>query len=57
MGGREDKDWDDIDDPSVAVSREGKGDDEGTYVGETAPDDSIDAGQTGAEARSERGGQ
>ena len=32
-------------------------DDSGTYVGETEPDDAIDAGETGAEARSERGGQ
>ena len=26
-------------------------------TGETEPDDAIDAGETGAEARSERGGQ
>jgi hypothetical protein len=32
----------------------GPGDD-GTYVGVTGPDDAIDAGETGAEARSQRG--
>lgn len=36
-------------------SRAGKDDDSGTYVGATGPDDSFDAGETGAEARSERG--
>ena len=41
-------------DPDVAASRAGKGDDEGTYVGETSSDDSIDAGETGAEARSDQ---
>lgn len=35
-------------------SRAGKGDD-GTYVGATGPDDSFDAGESGAEARSRRG--
>ena len=44
-------------DENVASSRAGKDDDSGTYVGQTGPDDSIDAGETGAEARSERGGQ
>jgi hypothetical protein len=41
------------DDPNVAGSRAGKEDsDDGTYVGRTASDDSFDAGETGAEARS-----
>lgn len=44
-------------DDKVASSRAGKDGDSGTYVGETGPDDAIDAGETGAEARSERGGQ
>ena len=45
-------------DKNVATSRAGKADDDGgTYVGQTASDDSIDAGETGAEARSDRGGQ
>ena len=44
-------------DPKVASSRAGKDGDDGTYVGETSPDDAIDAGETGAEARSQRGGQ
>ena len=43
------------DDPTVATSRAGKADDnEGTYVGETEPDESVDVGETGAEARSEK---
>ena len=43
-------------DEHLASSRAGKDDDSGTYVGETGPDDAIDAGETGAEARSEHGG-
>ncbi|HNM10601.1 MAG TPA: hypothetical protein PKI02_04075 [Mycobacterium sp.] len=43
-------------DEHVASSRAGKGG-TGTYVGETDPDDAIDAGETGAEARSQAGGQ
>jgi hypothetical protein len=43
-------------DPKVAASRAGKGGDDGTYVGETGPDDSFDAGESGAEARAEGGG-
>lgn len=35
-------------------SRAGKGDDDGTYVGRTNPDDDFDAGETGAEARSQQ---
>jgi hypothetical protein len=42
------------DDDHVAASRAGKEDeDDGTYVGRTASDDALDAGETGAEARSE----
>lgn len=44
-------------DDKVASSRAGKDGDDGTYVGETDPDDAIDVGETGAEARSERGRQ
>ena len=36
-------------------SRAGGHGDDGTYVGATGPDDAIDAGETGAEARSQRG--
>lgn len=44
------------DDDHVAASRAGKeGDDDGTYVGQTASDDALDVGETGAEARSEDG--
>jgi len=32
-------------------SRAGRGDEDGTYVGQTSPDDSLDVGETGAEAR------
>ena len=44
-------------DAHVASSRAGKsaGRDD-TYVGESSPDDDFDAGQTGAEARSEQDG-
>ncbi len=44
-------------DEHVASSRAGKDGDSGTYVGETGPDDSFDAGETGAEARAERDGR
>lgn len=37
-----------------ARSRAGEEEDDGTYVGQTNPDDAIDAGETGAEARSDR---
>ncbi|WP_197496517.1 hypothetical protein [Mycobacterium sp. 1274761.0] len=40
-------------DRKVASSRAGKDGDDGSYVGETSSDDAIDAGETGAEARSE----
>jgi hypothetical protein len=39
-----------------ARSRAGKESDGGSYVGRANPDDALDAGETGAEARSERGG-
>lgn len=38
-------------DPHVASSRADE-DEDGSYVGRTASDDDIDAGETGAEARS-----
>jgi hypothetical protein len=41
------------DDDKVAGSRAGKGGEDGSYVGESSSDDAIDAGETGAEARSE----
>lgn len=45
------------DDEGVAGSRAGKeGDDDGTYVGRTASDDALDAGESGAEARSRKAG-
>ena len=44
-------------DQKVAGSRAGKeGSDDGAYVGRTFDDDSIDVGETGAEARSQDGG-
>jgi hypothetical protein len=45
------------DDDHVAASRAGKGgdDDDGSYVGESASDDAIDVGESGAEARSQEG--
>ena len=58
MTERDDKGEYDVDeDEKVAGSRAGKeGDEDGTYVGRTSSDDSFDAGETGAEARSEDGG-
>lgn len=41
------------DDPKVASSRAGKDGADGSYVGETDPDDTFDAGESGAEARSQ----
>jgi hypothetical protein len=38
-----------------ARSRAGKHRGDGTYVGATGPDDAFDVGETGAEARSNRG--
>jgi len=35
-------------------SRASAGEDDGTYVGRTNPDDDFDAGETGAEARSQQ---
>lgn len=57
MAPGEEKSEEDVnDDNKVAASRAGKeGDDDGTYVGQTNSDDAIDAGETGAEARSNGG--
>jgi hypothetical protein len=38
-----------------ARSRAARGDDDGTYVGAAGSDDAMDAGETGAEARSKDG--
>jgi hypothetical protein len=35
-------------------SRARRGEDSGAYVGRTDPDDALDVGETGAEARSQR---
>ncbi len=40
-------------DDKVAGSRAGKHGEDGSYVGRTSSDDAIDAGETGAEARSQ----
>lgn len=58
MTERDDKGEYDVDeDENVAGSRAGKdGEGDGTYVGRTSSDDSLDVGETGAEARSEDGG-
>ncbi len=55
----DDRSESDVDeDEHVAGSRKGKqGHDDGAYVGRTFSDDTFDAGQTGAEARSEQAGQ
>jgi len=53
----DDTEYDVDEDKNVAGSRAGKdGEDDGTYVGRTSSDDSIDAGETGAEARSRGSG-
>ena len=58
MTERDDKGEYDVDeDENVAGSRARKaGEDDGTYVGRTSSDDALDVGETGAEARSEDGG-
>jgi hypothetical protein len=60
MSPREDDDeteYDVDEDENVAGSRAGKEDmDDGTYVGQTSSDDSLDVGESGAEARSGNGG-
>jgi hypothetical protein len=59
MSPREDGDkteYDVDEDENVAGSRAGKDGDDGTYVGRTASDDALDTGESGAEARSEKGG-
>ena len=45
------------DDDHVAGSRAGKEGDDGTYVGQTASDDALDVGESGAEARSRESGR
>lgn len=53
---REEKIEEDVgSDPTVASSRAGKDDDDGTYVGRAGSDDARDVGESGAEARSDDG--
>lgn len=53
----DDTEYDVDEDKNVAGSRAGKDNkDDGTYVGRTSSDDSIDTGETGAEARSKGSG-
>ena len=57
MNGPDDDDKSETDvetDDKVAGSRAGS-DDDGAYVGRTGSDDAIDAGESGAEARSSDG--
>ena len=55
--GDHDKSEEDVqEDDKVASSRAGKDGEDGSYVGETSSDDAIDAGETGAEARSQQNG-
>ncbi|MGZ6777639.1 MAG: hypothetical protein ACXVGO_01460 [Mycobacterium sp.] len=55
--GDDDKSEEDVqEDHKVASSRAGKDGEDGSYVGETSSDDAIDAGETGAEARSGQNG-
>ncbi len=66
-GPRDDKPESDVEpEDHETRSRAGKGADDGTsgetgagedgtYVGATGPDDALDVGETGAEARSQRG--
>lgn len=55
MTGRHARNEEDVqEDPHVAGSRADEQDD-GEYVGRTGSDDDIDAGETGAEARSTDG--
>ncbi|MCA2241417.1 MULTISPECIES: hypothetical protein [Mycobacterium] len=42
-------------DTHQARSRAAAGEEDGSYVGAAGSDDSFDAGETGAEARNERG--
>jgi hypothetical protein len=52
--GDDDRSEEDVqDDDKVASSRAGKHGEDGSYVGESFNDDAIDAGETGAEARSQ----
>jgi hypothetical protein len=55
--GDDDRSEEDVDkDEKVAGSRAGNHGEDGSYVGETSNDDAIDAGETGAEARSKDNG-
>jgi hypothetical protein len=52
----DDTEYDVDEDDHVAGSRAGKeNQDDGTYVGRIGSDDSLDTGETGAEARRENG--
>lgn len=56
-GDDDETEYDVDEDENVAGSRAGKdGGDDGTYVGRTASDDALDTGESGAEARSRKGG-
>ncbi len=51
--GESEKSEEDVEkDENVAGSRAGKHGEDGSYVGASSSDDAIDAGETGAEARS-----
>jgi hypothetical protein len=53
--GKDGKSEEDVEkDENVASSRAGKHGEDGSYVGETSSDDAFDAGETGAEARSDK---
>ena len=56
LGNGSDKSESDVEsDPKVAASREGKhGNGDGSYVGRSSSDDDFDAGESGAEARSQQ---
>lgn len=55
--GDDDRSEEDVfEDDKVAGSRAGKHGEDGSYVGESFDDDAIDAGETGAEARSQENG-
>ncbi|MDT5338906.1 MAG: hypothetical protein QOD90_4411 [Mycobacterium sp.] len=55
-GNDSDKSESDVEsDPKVATSRAGKhGEGDGSYVGRTGSDDDFDAGESGAEARTQQ---
>lgn len=49
------KSEEDVNEDSKTASSRASSDEDGAYVGRTTSDDSIDAGETGAEARSNDG--